>query len=154
VSGWALRAGPIAAPVEGEAVGELDERAARVPAREGRDVAEAAGPGRERRADLRLERAVAAEEGRRLRDLASVVEGGCTTKRHRLGIGPNAEVEHERRPPRFPLRVRRRRAGGERQADGQARRGDRDEGRDEVAAHRSERTAGPFESLASSRYPL
>src|SRR5262249_55208821 len=69
-----LGAGLVAAPVEREAVRELDERALRVLARERRQVAEAARPVGQRRADLRLQRPVPAEERCRLLRLAAVVE--------------------------------------------------------------------------------
>ena len=61
-------------------------------------VARPLGPGRERRADLCLERVVLGEQRRRCRHVAPVVGRRAAREVARLSVGPEAERERERRP--------------------------------------------------------
>ena len=84
---------------------ECEQRASRVLGGQRLELVEAAvGPGRERRADLRLERVVAAEDRLRLAEPLVSVEPLCPFQGAGLEIGANAEVECERRLARARLR--------------------------------------------------
>ena len=91
---------------------ELDERAAGVERAELLDPILGSGPGRERGAELRLERVVAGEDPPSLGAAAGLVELDCAAELPRLGVVADPERELERR--RSLARLRLRRGGGDR----------------------------------------
>src|SRR6266536_1026919 len=96
--------GVAAGPVVGEAQVEHGERAVWMRRDEPLHLVEAAvRPGRERRADARLERGVAGEHGGRRGAPALGVERGRAGQRAGLRVVTDAEVEHQRRCSRLRL---------------------------------------------------
>src|SRR5213079_2210807 len=88
----------LALPEEGEAEVEQDGGIARMARCERFQAADGlAGPARHGRADLRLEGVEAAEGGLGLRELAAQIQPLRSADGGRLGIGPESEVELERR---------------------------------------------------------
>src|SRR5205823_11329608 len=105
------RVGGATAPEEGPAEMELRGRAARVGGDEVLERLEAViRPAGEGDPDLRLDRVVAAEDPLRRGRAARAEEPRALRKRARLGVGPHAEVERQRRPSRPRLGHRARRA--------------------------------------------
>ena len=124
-------------PQPGKPEMELHEAVLRIELRELLEPVVPRGPGGEREPDLRLEGVVPREELRGGAVVAPRVEVRTTCEVASLGIGPEAERERERRPPRARLRLHGRlvRAvtggdDGDRDDGDGGRRGERDEAED------------------------